>query len=130
MKFSTAFFALIPLVAALPPAIRSDGSNSTEVTRRHSHSNVLANSCIADLCQNSWQYVRTARRTTIFAKAHVQFYSFVCTDAGFTGNCGVFSGASGQCINFPSSFNDDITAVGPDDGQDCFFYMQVFPLKP
>jgi hypothetical protein len=61
--------------------------------------------------------------------AHIHFHSFVCTDAGFTGNCGVFTGTSGECINFPSSFNDDITAVGPDDGQDCFFYMQVFPLK-
>ncbi|KAJ6609426.1 hypothetical protein B0H10DRAFT_1813774, partial [Mycena sp. CBHHK59/15] len=47
---------------------------------------------------------------------------FVCTDAGFTGNCAVFSGSSGECVNFPASFNDDISAVGPDGGQDCFFW--------
>ncbi|KAJ6603069.1 hypothetical protein B0H10DRAFT_2217616 [Mycena sp. CBHHK59/15] len=50
---------------------------------------------------------------------------FVCVEAGFTGHCGNFAGASGQCVNFPSDFNDDITAVGPDDGQDCFFYIDA-----
>ncbi|KAJ7849573.1 hypothetical protein B0H13DRAFT_1906114 [Mycena leptocephala] len=93
MKFSTAFFALVPLVAALPPALRSvEGTNGTR-----DHRSMLGT-----------------------PRANI----FVCTDAGFTGNCGVFTGTSGECINFPSSFNDDITAVGPDDGQDCFFYMQ------
>ncbi|KAJ7914312.1 hypothetical protein B0H13DRAFT_1611741, partial [Mycena leptocephala] len=54
---------------------------------------------------------------------------FVCTDAGFTGSCSVFNGASGQCIELPGSFNEDITSIGPDPGQDCFFYMQGFLLR-
>jgi hypothetical protein len=41
----------------------------------------------------------------------------------------VFNGASGQCIELPGSFNEDITSIGPDPGQDCFFYMQGFLLR-
>ncbi|KAF8199803.1 hypothetical protein K438DRAFT_1966170 [Mycena galopus ATCC 62051] len=90
MKISTAFFALVPLVAALPPVFRAvDVTNSTSVISPDTQGNV-----------------------------------FVCTDAGFTGSCQVFS-SSGQCVNFPSSFNDDITSVGPDSGQDCFFWNDI-----
>jgi hypothetical protein len=59
----------------------------------------------------------------MFSNPHVHSLSFVCTDAEFAGNCDVFHGASGQCVNFPGNFNDDISAVGPDSGQDCFFFM-------
>ncbi|KAJ7323255.1 hypothetical protein DFH08DRAFT_350047 [Mycena albidolilacea] len=91
MKFSTAFFALVPLVAALPPALRNvDVGNSTAVISPDTAGNI-----------------------------------FVCTDAGFTGSCAVFSGASGQCVDFPSNFNDDISSVGPDSGQDCFFWIDA-----
>ncbi|KAK7051757.1 hypothetical protein R3P38DRAFT_2857227 [Favolaschia claudopus] len=48
---------------------------------------------------------------------------FVCVDAGFNPPCQTFHGNSGQCVNFPAEFNDDITAVGPDSGQDCFFFI-------
>ncbi|KAK7023304.1 hypothetical protein R3P38DRAFT_3537792 [Favolaschia claudopus] len=48
---------------------------------------------------------------------------FACVNAGFAPPCGVFHGNSGQCVNFPSPFNDDITSVGPDPGQDCFFFI-------
>ncbi|KAK7050596.1 hypothetical protein R3P38DRAFT_3608439 [Favolaschia claudopus] len=92
MKFTAAFLALIPLVAAIPPVFERsadvvDASNSTQL------------------------------------EARIQGNVFVCVDAGFTGNCGVFHGASGQCISFGPDFNDDISAVGPDSGQDCFFFI-------
>ncbi|KAJ6553713.1 hypothetical protein DFH09DRAFT_1166594 [Mycena vulgaris] len=74
MKFTTAFFALIPLVYALP----------------------------------------APERDTV-----------VCTDAGFTGSCTVLHGSSGQCVNVPLVFNDNISAVGPDSGQDCFFFTEA-----
>ncbi|KAJ7277904.1 hypothetical protein C8J57DRAFT_1465739 [Mycena rebaudengoi] len=79
MKFSTAFFALIPFVAAtaLPPAPQTPGN------------------------------VR------------------VCTDAGFTGNCITLNGGSTQCNNFPGDFNDNISSFGPDDGQDCFIFVDA-----
>ncbi|KAJ6534972.1 hypothetical protein B0H19DRAFT_964149, partial [Mycena capillaripes] len=47
---------------------------------------------------------------------------YVCTDAGFAGSCTKFTGASGQCVNFSAAYNDDISAVGPDAAQDCFFF--------
>jgi hypothetical protein len=49
--------------------------------------------------------------------------SFVCVDGGFTGSCGHFSGTSGECVNFPAAFNDNISSFGPDSGQDCFIYV-------
>ncbi|KAJ7347074.1 hypothetical protein DFH08DRAFT_208777 [Mycena albidolilacea] len=50
---------------------------------------------------------------------------FVCTNSGFTGTCSVFRGTSGQCIDFTGDFNDGITSVGPDPGQDCFFFTDL-----
>ncbi|KAJ7890310.1 hypothetical protein B0H13DRAFT_1887600 [Mycena leptocephala] len=83
MKFSTAFFAIVPLVAALPPPLRTvEVANSTAVISPETPGNV-----------------------------------FVCTDAGFTGSCSVFNGASGQCIELPGSFNEDITDGGCTGGQ-------------
>ncbi|KAJ7136977.1 hypothetical protein C8R44DRAFT_976360 [Mycena epipterygia] len=95
MKFSTAFFALVPLVAALPAVHNTEASNTTAVI-----------------------------------SARIQGNVFVCVNAGFNIPCDVFHGSSGQCVNFPSSFNDNISAVGPDSDQDCFFFMQVFVKQP
>ncbi|KAJ7920173.1 hypothetical protein B0H13DRAFT_1867805 [Mycena leptocephala] len=86
MKFSSAFIAFAPLVAALP-------SLSTVV----------------------------ARDDTPLTPGNL----FVCTEAGFTGLCQVFSVINDQCFNFPPNFMFDISAVGPDQGQSCFFFMQV-----
>ncbi|KAJ7117572.1 hypothetical protein C8R44DRAFT_879133 [Mycena epipterygia] len=83
MKFTAAFFALIPLVYAIPapdPELPSISSRT-------------------------------------------QGAVFVCVNAGFTAPCAKFSGASGQCVNFPDAFNNDISSVGPDSGQDCFFFV-------
>ncbi|KAJ6533059.1 hypothetical protein B0H19DRAFT_1272536 [Mycena capillaripes] len=55
--------------------------------------------------------------------ARTQGNVFVCTAGGFAGTCGKFHGASGQCVDFLSQFNDEISAIGPDSGQDCFFYL-------
>ncbi|KAK7045009.1 hypothetical protein R3P38DRAFT_2882090 [Favolaschia claudopus] len=92
MKFTAAFFALIPFVAAMPPVFErsTDTTNSTQELVARTQGNV-----------------------------------FVCTDAGFTGTCGVFHGNSGECVNLPSQFNDNISSVGPDSGQDCFFYIDI-----
>ncbi|KAJ6592870.1 hypothetical protein B0H19DRAFT_1245680 [Mycena capillaripes] len=53
------------------------------------------------------------RAVDVAISARTQGNVFVCTDVQFTGSCAVFHGASGQCINFPSAFNDDISSVGP-----------------
>ncbi|KAJ7136989.1 hypothetical protein C8R44DRAFT_364355 [Mycena epipterygia] len=90
MKFSTAFFALVPLVAALPAVNNTEASNTTAVI-----------------------------------SARIQGNVFVCVNAGFNIPCDVFHGSSGQCVNFPSSFNDNISAVGPDSDQDCFFFIDA-----
>ncbi|KAJ6540127.1 hypothetical protein DFH09DRAFT_1323148 [Mycena vulgaris] len=85
MKLTTAVFALIPLVHAIP----------------------------------------TPEPDAVALAARTQGNVLVCHDAGFAGGCKVLHGASGQCVNVPASFNDNISAVGPDSGQDCFFFMQV-----
>ncbi|KAJ6553741.1 hypothetical protein DFH09DRAFT_1495313 [Mycena vulgaris] len=85
MKFTTAFFALIPLIYAVP----------------------------------------APERDTAALVARTQGNVLVCTNAGFTGSCTVLHGSSGQCVNVPLVFNDNISAVGPDSEQDCFFFTQV-----
>ncbi|KAJ6586528.1 hypothetical protein DFH09DRAFT_1308544 [Mycena vulgaris] len=49
---------------------------------------------------------------------------FVCANAPWVEPCTKFSGASGECVNFSASFQDDISSVGPDSGQQCFFFAQ------
>ncbi|KAJ6585797.1 hypothetical protein B0H19DRAFT_1368973 [Mycena capillaripes] len=61
--------------------------------------------------------------------ARTQGNVFVCTDEGFTGGCTTLHGSSGQCVNVPLVFNDNISSVGPDSGQDCFFFMQGEQFK-
>jgi hypothetical protein len=51
--------------------------------------------------------------------------SYVCTDGGFTGNCEIYVGASGECVGFDPDFTDDVSSIGPDSGQDCFFFVYV-----
>jgi hypothetical protein len=57
------------------------------------------------------------------AVSQFHLHSFVCIDSGFTNICATFHGSSGQCVNFPSNFNDIISSFGPDSGQDCFIFM-------
>ncbi|KAJ7172913.1 hypothetical protein C8R43DRAFT_1230977 [Mycena crocata] len=83
MKFTTAFFAFISLVVALPTP---DGDLGTR-----QQGNV-----------------------------------FVCVDAGFQNGCTTLQGSSAQCVNVPGVFNDNISSVGPDSAQDCFFFTSVF----
>ncbi|KAJ7436067.1 hypothetical protein B0H11DRAFT_1937018 [Mycena galericulata] len=85
MKFTFAFFALIPLVYALPAPEDNPGALS----------------------------------------ARTQGNVRVCVDAGFTGDCTTLHSSSGQCVNVPLVFNDNISSVGPDDGQDCFFFIDA-----
>ncbi|KAL7619531.1 hypothetical protein AAE478_010071 [Parahypoxylon ruwenzoriense] len=41
---------------------------------------------------------------------------YVCTNAGFTGLCENECAGAGVCYNVPSSFNDQISSLGPDSG--------------
>ncbi|KAJ7123984.1 hypothetical protein C8R43DRAFT_39935 [Mycena crocata] len=50
---------------------------------------------------------------------------FVCIDGNFAGQCTTLHSASGQCVNVPLVFNDNISSVGPDAGQDCFFFTDA-----
>ncbi|KAJ7598776.1 hypothetical protein C8J56DRAFT_1092643 [Mycena floridula] len=43
----------------------------------------------------------------------------------FGGSTTVIHGRSGQCVNVPLVFNDNISSVGPDSGQDCFFFSDA-----
>ncbi|KAJ7466018.1 hypothetical protein FB451DRAFT_1178850 [Mycena latifolia] len=101
MKFATAFFALIPLVYALP-------APDPEVMPS------LVVAAAPNLC----------RPQALASRA--QGAVFVCANAPFAEPCSKFSGVSGECVNFPAAFSDDISSVGPDSGQDCFFFVQVF----
>ncbi|KAJ7509139.1 hypothetical protein B0H11DRAFT_2432870 [Mycena galericulata] len=84
MKFSAIFFALVPLVAAVPHAL-----HTSEISAR------------APATQGN---------------------VFVCVDAEFTGDCAVFHGDNAECVDFSGSFLNDISAIGPDADQTCFFW--------
>ncbi|KAJ7464513.1 hypothetical protein FB451DRAFT_1403186 [Mycena latifolia] len=58
---------------------------------------------------------------TLASRAQGSIY--VCVNALFETPCAKFSGASGQCVNFPAAYKNDISSVGPDSGQDCFFFV-------
>ncbi|KAJ6576353.1 hypothetical protein B0H10DRAFT_938094 [Mycena sp. CBHHK59/15] len=94
MKFSSAFIAFAPLVAALP-SLSSVGASSVSARAPLTPGNL-----------------------------------FVCTEAGFTGLCQVFSVINDQCFNFPANFMFDISAVGPDEGQTCFFFINANCVGP
>ncbi|KAJ7430915.1 hypothetical protein FB451DRAFT_1422106 [Mycena latifolia] len=48
---------------------------------------------------------------------------FVCGNAPFVEPCTKFRGANGECVNFSAAFNDNISSVRPDSGQECFFFV-------
>ncbi|KAJ7431271.1 hypothetical protein FB451DRAFT_1421741 [Mycena latifolia] len=48
---------------------------------------------------------------------------FVCGNTPFVEPCTKFRGANGECVNFSAAFNDNISSVRPDSGQDCFFFV-------
>ena len=54
---------------------------------------------------------------------------FVCTNAQFTGNCQNIGFNNGQCVVFPSAFQNDISSLGPDQGWVCNAYMYVRRLR-
>ncbi|KAJ6518472.1 hypothetical protein DFH09DRAFT_939921 [Mycena vulgaris] len=120
MKLTTAVFALIPLVHAIPTP-EPDAVIATFVVLYSSTQLIFSPGCA---CRPHLRQ-RVYRASRCKFNAHVDCPSLVCHDAGFAGGCKVFHGASGQCVNVPASFNDNISAVGPDSGQDCFFFMQV-----
>ncbi|KAJ7586388.1 hypothetical protein C8J56DRAFT_1165422, partial [Mycena floridula] len=50
---------------------------------------------------------------------------FVTVDTQFAGANIKVTGSSGQCVNMPTGWNDVISSVGPDPGQDCFFFADI-----
>ncbi|KAJ7222896.1 hypothetical protein C8J57DRAFT_1592947 [Mycena rebaudengoi] len=112
MKRSAAFFALVPLVAAMPPAARTVEA-STDTVRT------------TQLIMN----LPVLKRRQVSPKPNVLGNVFVCVNPNFVSPCATFHGASGQCINFPPPFQHSISSVGPDPGQDCVFFTQVPPFN-
>ncbi|KAJ7653429.1 hypothetical protein B0H17DRAFT_1147141 [Mycena rosella] len=100
MKFTTTFVALISVVYAIPAPTPD----------------------LPDLSARAPGAVYVQSSLMVHTHAHA---CFVCANAPFVDPCGKFSGVSGECVNFPASFDDDISSVGPDSGQDCFFYVDV-----
>ncbi|KAJ7504779.1 hypothetical protein B0H11DRAFT_2273311 [Mycena galericulata] len=47
---------------------------------------------------------------------------FACTGANFTGDCSTFNHTSGECVNFPAPFNNNIGSFSTDDGN-CQTYL-------
>jgi hypothetical protein len=125
MKSTIALFALIPLIYALPAP---EGDLVMAIL------SILYPFYPTDIFRRA-HFPPAPKATCMSAprppelNAHVHFPSFVCVDAGFTGDCTTLHGSSGECVNIPLVFNDNISSVGPDSGQDCFFFMQVFPQE-
>ncbi|KAJ7843706.1 hypothetical protein B0H13DRAFT_2364620 [Mycena leptocephala] len=95
MKFATAPIALVPLVAALPPAMRTVETNLKNAT-------ALVN-------------------PTPNIKGNV----FVCVDPGFSGGCATSNGGNNQCVNFGATLNDRISSFRPDPEQDLLHFCVI-----
>ena len=53
---------------------------------------------------------------------------YVCTDWNWGGSCTVVGFNNGQCTNFPSGWQDNISSIGPDGGWTCQVFVYVlFP---
>ncbi|KAJ7204911.1 hypothetical protein C8J57DRAFT_1673250 [Mycena rebaudengoi] len=49
--------------------------------------------------------------------------SFLCTGAGFTGNCVLITGEqNGGCVNLGPDLDKQVSSFGPDQGQNCFLW--------
>ncbi|PSR71214.1 hypothetical protein PHLCEN_2v12868 [Hermanssonia centrifuga] len=55
--------------------------------------------------------------------AQVDGHCYICTDDYWGGSCTNYGFYSGQCSNFPSSFQDDISSAGCDSGWNCVFFL-------
>jgi hypothetical protein len=47
---------------------------------------------------------------------------YLCTDSNFQGSCTNYGVTLGSCSDLPSSFNDNISSFGPDNGLRCCLY--------
>ncbi|RPA84058.1 hypothetical protein BJ508DRAFT_304224 [Ascobolus immersus RN42] len=48
---------------------------------------------------------------------------YMCTGAGFTGQCWYVRTDHLVCLNFPKQWNDKFTSIGPDEEQGCYFFV-------
>lgn len=123
MKFTIALFALIPLIHALPAP---EGDLVMAIL------SVLYPFYLTDIFRRA-HFPPAPKATCMSASrppelnAHIHFLSFVCIDAGFTGDCTTLHGSSGECVNVPLVFNDNISGVRPDSGRTASFSCKYSP---
>ncbi|KAJ7249638.1 hypothetical protein C8J57DRAFT_1521655 [Mycena rebaudengoi] len=114
MKFATAFFALVPFVAALPPAVRTIAPEIRNAT-----------ALVLNLLFHPTPLPFITRPRQVGPTPNTQGNVFVGVNANWVGGTDHFHGSSGQCVNVPVIWNDLISAFGPDPGQDCFIFIDA-----
>ncbi|THG95607.1 hypothetical protein EW026_g6078 [Hermanssonia centrifuga] len=58
--------------------------------------------------------------------AEVDGHIYACTDDNRIGECQNLGFYNGQCENFPSDLQDDISSIGPDAGWVCVLYINDY----
>lgn len=50
---------------------------------------------------------------------------YICNDRDFTGYCVHIPSAPSECVPLAADLNDLVSAVGPDPGSFCYFFVYV-----
>ncbi|KAJ7253893.1 hypothetical protein C8J57DRAFT_1237141 [Mycena rebaudengoi] len=114
MKFAAALFALVPFVAALPPAVRT-----VEPEIRN------ATALVLNLLLDPIPIPFLTRPRQVSLTPNTQGNIFVGVNDHWKGGTATFHGSSGQCVNVPVIWNELISAFGRDPGQDCFIFIDA-----
>ncbi|KAJ7702033.1 hypothetical protein B0H14DRAFT_3883871 [Mycena olivaceomarginata] len=68
----------------------------------------------------------TMKETSNLAK-RTQGNVFLCNDPNFTGYCVLITGAtSGGCVELGPDLDKQVSSIGPDAGQSCYFFRNHF----
>ncbi|KAI1460460.1 hypothetical protein F4805DRAFT_417573 [Annulohypoxylon moriforme] len=95
-------FTILTLVTALAQSIGTNGAPTNDTA------------VIAALREESMKAHGIVARDVMEKRA--QHCVYVCTQAGFQGLCENECAQDNVCYNVPSSFNDQISSLGPDSG--------------
>ncbi|KAI1416999.1 hypothetical protein F5Y13DRAFT_185832 [Hypoxylon sp. FL1857] len=93
---------ILALISALAPAFSVNGAPTN------------GNATVATLREASMKEHGVETREVLEKRA--QHCVYVCTQAEFSGLCQNECAGAGVCYNVPSSFNDQISSLGPDSG--------------
>ena len=111
MKFSAVFFALATVMAT---SVASVAAAPAPEAANDIAARVSAPLIVSTSCSNTDSTSRQAPSSGTI---------YVCDTWDWQGSCANIGFNNGQCTNFPSNFQDNISSIGPDGGWTCQVFM-------